>query len=370
MIRDFDSAYMDFNVQRDYPAAAQDEPSMDGVQLAAGPSPVVSDAGAAFGVYPGMGKRSQKSTIGERMITGAPDFTAGALREGTAAGLGFGGDMQKIGRFIGALATDNEGGTLMEKIGRAGKAMEGPTLLPSSEEVSKEGFTIPGTDITIPLPPAVPPGTSALGLTPEERQSAAEAGGTVGEMVGDPFLLAKGGQLAVKGAMAAGKALAPTAGEMAIKSMEKLGTPVQMGIVENTSYRSSHAAPNRDFGATLDDLTGGGQIYPADIYSKQGPRIYGTGMPYDKKAFDIANKAKGNPDAEVTIYRAVPSEVKSTDINRGDWVAITQEYAKGHGESVLRGDYKIITKKVKARDIYTNGDSIQEWGYDPSKNGK
>ena len=231
MIRDFDSAYMDFNVQRDYPAAAQDEPSMDGVQLAAGPSPVVSDAGAAFGVYPGMGKRSQKSTIGERMITGAPDFTAGALREGTAAGLGFGGDMQKIGRFIGALATDNEGGTLMEKIGRAGKAMEGPTLLPSSEEVSKEGFTIPGTDITIPLPPAVPPGTSALGLTPEERQSAAEAGGVVGEMVGDPFLLAKGGQLAVKGAMATGKALAPTAGEMAIKSMEKLGTPVQMNIV-------------------------------------------------------------------------------------------------------------------------------------------
>lgn len=238
MIRDFDSAYMDFNVQRDYPAAAQDEPSMDGVQLAAGPSPVVSDAGAAFGVYPGMGKRSQKSTIGERMITGAPDFTAGALREGTAAALGFGGDIQKIGRFIGALATDNQGGTLMDKIGRAGKTMEDPTFLPSSEEVSKQGFTIPGTDITIPLPPAVPPGTSALGLTPEERQSAAEAGGTVGEMVGDPFLLAKGGQLAVKGAMAAGKALAPTAGEMAIKSMEKLGTPVAVGVVPLEKWSS------------------------------------------------------------------------------------------------------------------------------------
>lgn len=230
MIRDFDSAYMDFNVQRDYPAAAQDEPSMDGVQLAAGPSPVVSDAGAAFGVYPGMGKRSQKSNIGEKMITGAPDFGAGALREGTAAALGFGGDMQKIGRFIGALATDNQGGTFMDKVNRAGKTMQDPTFLPSSEEVSKEGFTIPGTDITIQLPPAVPPGTSALGLTPEERQAAAEAGGTVGELVGDPLLLAKGGTMAVKGAMAAGKALAPEAGRMAIKSMEMLGSPVQMGI--------------------------------------------------------------------------------------------------------------------------------------------
>jgi hypothetical protein len=204
---------------------------MDGVQLAAGPSPVVSDAGAAFGVYPGMGKRSQKSTIGERMITGAPDFGAGALREGTAAALGFGGDMQKIGRFIGALATDNQGGTFMDKVNRAGKTMQDPTFLPSSEEVSKEGFTIPGTDITIQLPPAVPPGTSALGLTPEERQAAAEAGGTVGELVGDPLLAAKAGTMAVKGAMAAGKALAPTAGKMALETMEKLGTPVQMNIV-------------------------------------------------------------------------------------------------------------------------------------------
>jgi hypothetical protein len=203
---------------------------MDGMQLAAGPSPVVSDAGAAFGVYPSAGKRSQKSTIGERMITGAPDFGAGLAREGTAAALGFGGDMQKIGRFIGALATDNQGGTFMDKVGRAGKTMEDPTFFPSSEEVSKEGFRIPGTEITIPLPPAVPPGTSALGLTPEERQAAAEAGGNVGELVGDPFLAVKGGTMAVKGAMAAGKALAPKAGEMAIKSMEMLGSPVQMGI--------------------------------------------------------------------------------------------------------------------------------------------
>jgi hypothetical protein len=231
MIRDFDSGYMDFNIQRDYPAAVQDEPSMDGMQLAAGPSAVVSDAGAAFGVYPSAGKRSQKSTIGERMITGAPDFGAGLAREGTAAALGFGGDMQKIGRFIGALATDNQGGTFMDKVGRAGKTMEDPTFLPSSEEVSKEGFKIPGTDITIPLPPAVPPGTTAFGLTPEERQAAAEAGATVGELVGDPFLLAKGGTMAVKGAMAAGKALAPKAGEMAIKSMDKLGTPVMMNAV-------------------------------------------------------------------------------------------------------------------------------------------
>ena len=31
------------------------------------------------------------------------------------------------------------------------------------------------------------------------------------------------------------------------------------------------------------------------------------------------------------------------------------------------GQYKIVSKKVKAKDIYTNGDSIHEWGFDPSK---
>lgn len=177
--------------------------------------------------------------------------------------------------------------------------------------------------------------------------------------------LAKGGKaLAMETGQQLNRAIIDGTGPLA-RVVPQSARPLGM-VGNDVSYRSSHAAPSREFGATLDDLTG---IYPADVYSKQGPRIYGTGMPYDKKAFDIVNKTKGNPDAEVTIYRAVPSEVTSADINRGDWVAITQEYASDHGESVLRGDYKIITKKVKARDIYTNGDSIQEWGYDPAEKG-
>jgi len=55
--------------------------------------------GAAFGVYPGMGKRSQKSNIGEKMITGAPDFLAGGARGIATSGGGAFGDLQKIGRF-------------------------------------------------------------------------------------------------------------------------------------------------------------------------------------------------------------------------------------------------------------------------------
>ena len=133
---------------------------------------------------------------------------------------------------------------------------------------------------------------------------------------------------------------------------------------EVTDYRGSHQAPNREFGATLDDLTGGGEMYPADVYSQKGYQYYGTGNSYDKKAFDIANKFKGKPDAMVEIYRAVPKGV-SDEINVGDWVTLTKEYALDHGEGPLKGDFKIIKKKVKASDIYTNADSIHEWGYDP-----
>ena len=185
------------------------------------------------------------------------------------------------------------------------------------------------------------------------------------------------------------------------------------------SYRGQHEAPGPDFGAPLHDLTGGGQMYPADIYSPKAAQYYGGGMPYDQKAFAVAQQYKDKPDATVTIYRAVPKEMSNSEklanlekqmaaymkrgtlpqdattsngskwydsayaereklrqtpdtpsndisnINAGDWVTLTREYAKDHGESALRGQYKIISKKVKAKDIWTNADSIHEFGYQP-----
>ena len=131
------------------------------------------------------------------------------------------------------------------------------------------------------------------------------------------------------------------------------------------SYRGSHLAPGPDFGAPLHDLTGGGQMYPSDVYSASAARFYGTGYPKaDKEAFDLAKRVKGNPDAEVTMYRAVPKDVN--EINKGDWVTLSKSYAQTHGESALKDDYKILSKKVKAKDLWTNADSIHEFGYHPN----
>lgn len=147
-------------------------------------------------------------------------------------------------------------------------------------------------------------------------------------------------------------------------------TPQPMRMVEDTggllSYRGSHTAPSPEYGAPLHDLTGGGQMYPADVYSPKAVQYYGTGNPKaDREAFALANKVRGNPDAEVTMYRAVPKDESISNINAGDLVTLSKDYAKTHGESVLRGDYKILSQKVKAKDLWTNADSIQEFGYQP-----
>jgi len=124
-------------------------------------------------------------------------------------------------------------------------------------------------------------------------------------------------------------------------------------------YKGSHVAPNANsYGATLDDLT---KIMPANVYTREGKNLYGLGDDaIDRDWWMTAMKAKGKPDFEVEVYRAVPKGVKN--INSGDWVTTSKKYAENHGESALSGDYEIISKKVKAKTLSTAGDP-QEYGY-------
>jgi len=146
----------------------------------------------------------------------------------------------------------------------------------------------------------------------------------------------------------------------------------QSGLLENAptpkEYGITHRPPMRNSGAPLHDLTGGGTVYPDDIYSSKATQYYGTGdTALDRKTMRIIQSYKDNPDSPVVIYRAVSKEIpENTKINAGDWVTINPDYAKMHGESTLNGEYRIIKQQVKAKDIYTNGDSIHEFGYDPN----
>lgn len=182
-------------------------------------------------------------------------------------------------------------------------------------------------------------------------------------------------------------------------------------------YGGEHRPPGPSDGAPLHDLTGGGNIYPDDIYGPNAAQYYGHfggGDAMDAQTIAIIQSFKGKPNAKVTIYRAVPdnltvadqlsildrqmaaymkrgnvpegedpkgwydrahaererlralpqqAEEQKVEINHGDWVTINRQYAKDHGESALDGKYKILKKTVRADEIFTNGDSIHEFGY-------
>lgn len=151
----------------------------------------------------------------------------------------------------------------------------------------------------------------------------------------------------------------------------------------DTSYRMQQQprGPQDDLPIRLDDLTksttGEQAGYPADFYSANGPRFYAPGPQFSGDEFGQANResyraimaVRGKPDAEVTIYRAVPNDPNITTINEGDFVTLSPTYAKLHGASGYgrSGDEpgKIISQKVKVRDIYFDGNDVNEFGFFP-----
>jgi hypothetical protein len=190
-------------------------------------------------------------------------------------------------------------------------------------------------------------------------------------------------------------------------------------ILEGVEYRGTHEAPDKENGAPLHKLD---QIYPADIYSSNAVRYYGSYNTEvsDNESISIMQSVREKPNAQVKIYRAVPKiktpqekiydlekqkahimkhgkvpsnvntplnssqyytqisndikklkslppqDEEKIKINPGDWVTINKKYAILHGESSLNGEYKIISKEVPAKHLYTDANSIHEFGYDPS----
>ena len=132
----------------------------------------------------------------------------------------------------------------------------------------------------------------------------------------------------------------------------------------NPEYSGSHQAPSRDVGAPLHTLK---DVYPSDIYGPNAARYYGHyNDARDLPAIRVIQSARGTPDAKVKVFRAVPNSSSIASINPGDWVTTVRGYAVEHGKGALKGSYKILAKVVRADEVFTNGDSIFEFGYDPA----
>ncbi len=127
---------------------------------------------------------------------------------------------------------------------------------------------------------------------------------------------------------------------------------------EPSDYGYSHRPTEGPRAFDLTEKVDGEQMIPSDMYSQW----YGSrGTPEDIESINALKKIKGNPEAEVTIYRASPS----TDFNYGDWVTLSKKYAKQHAESNGDKTFKVNELKVKAKDIRWAMDDVNEFGYYP-----
>ena len=136
-------------------------------------------------------------------------------------------------------------------------------------------------------------------------------------------------------------------------------------------YRMQHQplAPE-DGAAPLWDMTGNGEVFPGDIYSQNGLRYYGNpNSQADRESYKVIMEVMDDPEAEVTIYRAVPDEADIDTINPGDFVTLSRTYAEQHGESgygpIGEDKGKILSKKVKVKEVFSEGNDLNEFGYFP-----
>ena len=129
-------------------------------------------------------------------------------------------------------------------------------------------------------------------------------------------------------------------------------------------YRIEHTSPDPEGGVPMHDLTGG-TVYPDDFYDRATQlRYYGTGEDeHDPQTFAVVNSVRGDPDAMVTIYRGVPGHV--SEINPGDWVTPSQHYGELNAWQQEDEGGHVLSMEVRAGDLYTQGDSIHEWGWHP-----
>lgn len=122
-------------------------------------------------------------------------------------------------------------------------------------------------------------------------------------------------------------------------------------------YSMTHRAPTGadDVAAPFHDVE---EMMP-DYY--EHPEYYSHDRgPVDRECVRAIKAARGNPHAQVVIYRALPKGF--TDINTGDWVTPSLAYARQHAISNGEEDWPVITATVPASTLWTEGYAA-EWGY-------
>ena len=98
------------------------------------------------------------------------------------------------------------------------------------------------------------------------------------------------------------------------------------------------------------------------FFPMKNPIIYALEEKYKDLEYDQQQKTIYQ-DLNSQISSLETQKIKNPQINNGDWVTTIRDYAVDHGKDHLKNNYKIISKTVKAKNIYNSGDSVLEYGY-------
>lgn len=142
--------------------------------------------------------------------------------------------------------------------------------------------------------------------------------------------------------------------EMLKQSGAKLAGSSKFGASAD-EYGMSHRPPKD--GPPLHDLMEGG-LAPRDIY--EAPASWYTGFPeIVSETSSQIRRCRGNPSCRVSIFRAGPT----MELNPGDWVSLSREYAIQHRDSIDPQTYQSCKFRADAKYIRWAGDDLMEWGY-------
>jgi hypothetical protein len=151
--------------------------------------------------------------------------------------------------------------------------------------------------------------------------------------------------------------------------MEALGlNPGQHFHLQGQHDQQSHAGDYQgghrpsETGPRIHDLLESEMTDGLDVY--QNPHFF-TG--YAKAELDETmaqlRRVQGDPEANVTIYRAAP---EGATINEGDWVSLSETYARLHADSGNAGDTPaVVEMEVPAKTVRWAVDDLMEYGYFP-----
>ena len=132
--------------------------------------------------------------------------------------------------------------------------------------------------------------------------------------------------------------------------------------VPEGEYRMSHQ-PSDD-GPRAFDLTedgGGDWSMPGDVYDN--PHLYtGADATVRKETMEQLERVRGNPDGLVTVYRYAP---EGREFEVGNWVSLSEAYARQHGESNPTPGGTVQSMQVPAKEVRFAGDDLAEFGWYP-----